>query len=183
MAVNELNWLADARREAGLDVVQLDGWHERGHGELGELWGVICHHSGSLSASPEDIAEGRPDLQGPLSHIHLAQDGTITVVAQGTAWHAGRGQYAGLPTDEANAHTVGIHAVSDGKQPYPDVQYQAFVRYCAAIVRKIGQPASHVIGHKEWNAEKWDPALDMDKFRADVDALLGAASSADAARG
>ena len=183
MAVNELNRLADVLREEGLDVFELGGWHERGHGEFGEPWGVICHHSDSLSANPEYIAEGRPDLQGPLSHIHLAQDGTMTVVAQGTAWHAGRGQYAGLPTNKANAHTFGIHAVSDGKQPYPDVQYETYVRCCAAIVCKIGQPASHVIGHKEWNAEKWDPTLDMDKFGAGVDALLGAASSADAARG
>jgi hypothetical protein len=179
MSTIEPTWLADVLREDGLDVVELDGWHDRGHGELQSIWGVICHHTGSDNVSAESIADGRPDLPGPLSHIHLAQNGTLSVVAQGIAYHAGRGQHDGLPTDEANAHTIGIQAVSDGKQPYPAVQYDAFVRCCAAIIRKIGEPASHVIGHKEWSDHKWDPALDMDKFRADVSARLHAAASAD----
>jgi hypothetical protein len=176
MAINDPGWLADVLRAEGLHVVELAGWHDRGHGDFEELWGVICHHTGANDVSAESIADGRPDLKGPLSQIHLAEDGTVTVVAQGIAWHAGSGHYLGLPTNNANSHAIGIQAVSDGEQPYPEVQYDAYVRCCAAIVRKIGEPGSHVIGHKEWDDRKLDPALDMDKFRTDVEALLGSAS-------
>jgi N-acetyl-anhydromuramyl-L-alanine amidase AmpD len=176
---NDPDWLADVLSVEGLDVVEYPGWHDRGHGDFGDIWGVVCHHTGSNTDSPETIADGRPDLPGPLSHILLAQDGTVTVVAQGIAWHAGRGQHDGLPDNQANEHTIGIHAVSDGQHDYPDVQYEAYVRCAAAIVRKLGQPASHVIGHKEWSPEKVDPALDMDKFRSDVEAHLSAASAID----
>ena len=176
---NDPDWLADVLREEGLDVVEYPGWHDRGHGDFEEIWGVICHHTGSNNDAPQVLADGRPDLPGPLSHIHVAQDGAVTVVAQGVAWHAGRGRHDGLPDNEANAHTIGIHAVSDGQTDYPDVQYQAYVRCAAAIVRKIGQPPSHVIGHNEWSTDKWDPALDMDKLRTDVETHLSAASPVD----
>jgi N-acetyl-anhydromuramyl-L-alanine amidase AmpD len=175
MSINP-DWLADALREEGLEVVEYPGWQQRGHGEFEDIWGVVCHHTGSDNTTPQVLADGRPDLEGPLAHIVIAQDGTATVVAQGVAWHAGRGQHDGLPDNQANAHTVGITAINDGQQEYPDVQYQAYGRAAAAIVRKIGQPSSHVIGHKEWSGDKADPALDMNKFRGDIDAHLSADS-------
>ena len=46
------------------------------------------------------------------------------------------------------------------------------VKTVAAILRKLGQDASHVISHKEWGGRKqgkWDPgSINMDVFRDDV---------------
>jgi peptidoglycan hydrolase-like protein with peptidoglycan-binding domain len=57
------------------------------------------------------------------------------------------------------------------------VQYNAYVRGNAAILKHLGQPASHTIGHKEWAGAaqgKWDPGgIDMNRFRADVQAAIG----------
>ena len=83
MSTIEPDWLADVLGAEGLNVVEFEGWHGRGNGELHDIWGVVCHHTGSNNDSTESIANGRPDLPGPLSQIHPAQDGTVTVVAAG----------------------------------------------------------------------------------------------------
>ncbi|WP_109527989.1 N-acetylmuramoyl-L-alanine amidase [Nocardia aurea] len=173
-------WLADVLREEGLRVVEFSDWRERGHGDFGEIWGVIAHHTGSSRTPASEIAYGLPTLEGPLSQVHLARDGTVTVVAVGVAWHAGRGAWPGLPEDNANYHTIGIEAANNGTEGWSSAQYDAYVGCCAAILRRLGHGADRVIGHKEWAGPKqgkWDPgAMDMDLFRADVaDRLKGGA--------
>ncbi|MGW4742344.1 N-acetylmuramoyl-L-alanine amidase [Nocardia xishanensis] len=165
-------WLADVLREEGLRVVEFPGWRERGHGDFGEIWGVIAHHTGGSHTPCAEIAYGLPNLAGPLSQLHLDRDGTVTVVAAGVAWHAGVGRWPGLPEDNANFHTIGIEAVNNGTEGWSPEQYDAYVGCCAAILRRLGHGADRVIGHKEWAGSKqgkWDPGgMDMDQFRADV---------------
>ncbi|WP_069163027.1 N-acetylmuramoyl-L-alanine amidase [Nocardia altamirensis] len=173
-------WLADVLRAEGLRVVEFPGWRERGHGDFGEIWGIVAHHTGGSATPPTEIAYGLPTLDGPLSQLHLAKDGTVTVVAVGVAWHAGAGSWPGLPEDNANYHTIGIEAVNNGTEGWSDAQYDAYVGICAAILRKLGHGADRVIGHKEWAGPKqgkWDPgAMDMDRFRSDIaDRLKGSA--------
>jgi len=175
MATNNAIWLADVLGAEGLDVVEFPGWQQRGHGDFGDIWGVICHHTGADEAPPEFVAIGTPTLAGPLSQVHVAQDAILTVVAAGVAWHAGAGRYPGLSTDRAHLHTIGVYAVNTGTEGWSSTQYEALVCCCAAIVRKLGQPASHVIGNKERSAAKWDPgALEMPRFRADIAERLDA---------
>lgn len=173
-------WLADVLRDEGLRVVEFPGWRERGHGDFGEIWGIIAHHTGGSRTPASEIAYGLPTLEGPLSQLHLAQDGTVTVVAAGIAWHAGIGSWPGLPEDDANAHTIGIEAANNGTEGWSPAQYDAYVGICAAVLRRLGHGADRVIGHKEWAGPKqgkWDPgAMDMNSFRNDVaDRLKGGA--------
>lgn len=178
-------WLADVLRADGLDVVEFAGWRRRGHGEFKDIRGVMVHHTGSDAATAESIAYGRPDLAGPLSQLHIGRNGTVTVVAAGVAWHAGVGMYPWLPANMGNWHTIGIECANSGTKPtaphrrnWPDAQYLAMVRSCAAINRRLGQPADRTIGHKEYAGRaqgKWDPgAIDMDQLRQDVAARIGA---------
>jgi N-acetyl-anhydromuramyl-L-alanine amidase AmpD len=182
-------WLADVLRaeEVGaekLNVVEFPGWRERGHGRFKDIRGVMVHHTGSDNASPASIANGRPELAGPLSQVHIARDGTVTVVALGVAWHAGVGMYPWLPTNMGNWHTIGIECANSGTSPgamhrenWPDAQYFALVRCCAAINRRLGHTSSRTIGHKEYAGRaqgKWDPgAIHMADLRADVQARIG----------
>ncbi|TQM29872.1 N-acetylmuramoyl-L-alanine amidase [Nocardia bhagyanarayanae] len=165
-------WLADVLRAEGLRVVEFPGWRERGHGDFGEIWGIIAHHTGGSHTPSSEIAYGFAHLAGPLSQLHLDRDGTVTVVAAGVSWHAGRGRWPGLPEDDANFHTIGIEAVNNGTEGWSREQYDAYVGCCAAILRRIGHGADRVIGHKEWAGTKqgkWDPGgMDMDRFRADI---------------
>jgi peptidoglycan hydrolase-like protein with peptidoglycan-binding domain len=176
-------WLADVLRAEGLDVVEYPGWRDRGHGDFKDIRGVMVHHTGSDTASAASIAEGRPDLEGPLSQLHIARDGTVTVVAVGVAWHAGVGMYPWLPTNMANWHMIGIECANSGTSPtaphrmnWPDAQYFALVGCCAAINRRLGQTSARTIGHKEYAGRaqgKWDPgAIDMGVLRSDIQARI-----------
>jgi N-acetyl-anhydromuramyl-L-alanine amidase AmpD len=172
-------WLADVLRAEGLEVVELPGWRQRGHGAVSDIRGVMVHHTGSDSATAESIAVGRPDRPGPLSQLHIARDGTVTVVAAGVAWHAGAGSFPWLPANTGNWHSLGIECANSGTSPWaphrrnwPDAQYTALVGSCAALCRRLGRPASRTIGHKEYAGRaqgKWDPgAIDMGILRRDI---------------
>lgn len=179
-------WLANALRDEGSKVIEFPGWQNRGHGDFKDIRGVMVHHTGADFASAASIANGRPDLAGPLSQLHVAQDGTVTVVAAGVAWHAGAGSYPWLPTNMGNWHLIGIEVASDGgghpgrphRSDWPDVQYDAVARACIAIRRKTGLTADRVIGHREYAGRaqgKWDPgAIDLDVLRADIEGGLRA---------
>jgi N-acetyl-anhydromuramyl-L-alanine amidase AmpD len=178
-------WLADVLRSEGVEVVEYPGWRTRGHGDFRDIRGVMVHHTGSDQASAASIAIGRPDLPGPLSALHIGRDGTVTVVAAGVAWHAGVGMYPWLPTNMGNWHTIGIECANSGtgataphRENWPDAQYTALVRCCAAINRRLGLNADRTIGHKEYAGRsqgKWDPgAIDMYQLRRDVQDRIGA---------
>src|SRR4029079_16503048 len=128
-------WLADVLRAEGVRLVEYPGWRDRGHGDFQDIRGVMVHHTGSDHASAASIAIGRPDLPGPLSQLHIARDGTVTVVAVGVAWHAGVGMYPWLPTNMGNWHMIGVECANSGTSPtaphrtnWPDAQYDALVR-------------------------------------------------------
>lgn len=178
-------WLAATLRAEGLDAEEFPGWRGRGHGAFKDIRGVMVHHTGSDRASAASIAVGRPDLAGPLSQVHIARDGTVTVVAAGVAWHAGVGMYPWVPANMGNWHLIGIECANTGTGPsaphrrnWPDAQYLALVRSCAAINRRLGLPSARTIGHKEYAGRaqgKWDPgAIDMDILRGDIAERLAA---------
>jgi N-acetyl-anhydromuramyl-L-alanine amidase AmpD len=181
-------WIADVLRAEGVNLVEYPGWEDRGHGDFKDIRGVMVHHTGSDNATAASIANGRPDLAGPVSQLHIARDGTVTVVAVGVAWHAGVGMYPWLPTNMGNWHMIGIECADSGTSPtaphrtnWPDAQYFALVDCCAAINRRLSQTSARTIGHKEYAGRaqgKWDPgAIDMDILRADIAARVGAGPS------
>jgi N-acetyl-anhydromuramyl-L-alanine amidase AmpD len=176
-------WLASALGTAGLDVVELPGWQECGHGPMTELRGVMVHHTGSDTATAQSLAAGRPDLAGPLAHLHIARTGTVTVLAAGAAWHAGAGELPWVPADRGNRYLVGIECANTGTAPdaphrqnWPDAQYLALVAVCGAMCARLRLPAARVVGHREYAGRaqgKWDPgAIDLAVLRGDIEARL-----------
>lgn len=182
--------LVAALRAEGVHVVEHAGWrtHNRNSvGAWGGVNGVLIHHTAG-SNSLGTVWSGRPDLPGPLAHTHLAKDGAATMVGNGRANHADLvavnaftavvDESATHPRPDANSGTVDgnrylygveIENLGTGQDPYPDVQYQAAVRWAAAICRTHGWSANSVVGHKETSVEgKVDPSFDMVVFRADV---------------
>lgn len=175
-------WLPDVLRGAGLRCDIYPGAMDRGHGDFGNIWGVVCHHTGSFGETPRGIAE-HPSL-GLASQLYLSPDGVFTLCGVGVAWHAGNGSWAGIGTNNANGCTIGIEGANDGggtpgkphHVSWSPAQYNAYVIGVAAILRKIGQPSTHSIDHKEWAGAaqgKWDRgALDPNIFRKDVQVYL-----------
>lgn len=164
------SWIADALRAFGVKVVEEPGWTDRGNGDFLTLWGVMAHHTGGDNTPTSLIRDGRSDLRGMLAQIHLLRDGEARVVGGGVAWHAGRGSHPGLPTNNANYHTIGIEANNSGTSPWPPDMLDAYHRACAAICWTLDVDATHTIGHKEYSSDgKWDPGgIDMGDFRRAV---------------
>jgi hypothetical protein len=50
-------WLPDVLRAAGLTCDIYPGAMDRGHGDFGAIWGVVCHHTGSFGETPRGIAQ------------------------------------------------------------------------------------------------------------------------------
>jgi len=179
-------WLADVLKAYDdgpkLKVRELSNWQLYGHGDYLDIRGVMIHHTGNARETAESIRKGRPDLPGPLSNLHIAPDGTVTVVAAGICWHAGRGSWRWLPTDMGNQHMIGIECAwpmdtsltpqTQWRERWPDPQIIAMRDTVAAILNKLGYDSSRVIAHKEYAGAaqgKWDPGnLDMDWFRSEV---------------
>lgn len=178
-------WIADVLRGAGCKVVELAGWKTRGRpGVFGPVQGVLCHHTaGSRKGNAPTlnlIVEGRPDLPGPLSQLHLARDGTFTVISGGRCNHAGAGKWQNVTS--GNSSFIGIEAenAGDGKDPWPDIQMEAYAKGCAAILKHIGKPVIMCVGHKEYATplgRKIDPSFNMTAFRARVKAFMDAECS------
>jgi hypothetical protein len=173
-------WLADALSGRGCTVNELAGWQARGRpGPFGPVKGVLCHHTaGPLTGNAPSLSiilQGRADLAGPLAHLHLARDGTFTVVAAGRCNHAGLGMWHGI--NSGNTSFIGIEAENAGTDadPWPDVQMEAYARGVAAILKHIGAGADMCIGHKEYAlppGRKIDPSFNMTMFRNKVAAFL-----------
>lgn len=186
-------------RAEGVNVHESKSWrtHNRDD-ETGRAWGpvngIVIHHTAG-SNSLALCYNGTSSLPGPLCHTHLSKAGVATMVGYGRANHAGSFAQnahdavvaessvhprpdAAEPVD-ANDRYYGIEIENLGtsRDPYPSVQYDAAVRWAAAICRAHGWTAHSVIGHREGTRRKIDPLFDMDTFRDAVAARL--AHSAD----
>lgn len=183
---HSLIWLPDVLKNAGLKVSLVDGWEDRGRGDAGRIFGVICHHtvgprSGNMPSLRTLIegraaSNGRPALPGPLAQLGLGRDGTYYVIAAGRCNHAGTGIWNGMTN--ANANFIGIEAENTGVSndfPWPEVQMDAYHRGVAAILTHIGRGADFCAGHKEYalpRGRKPDPSFDMNAFRSSVATIM-----------
>jgi peptidoglycan hydrolase-like protein with peptidoglycan-binding domain len=176
-----LIWMPEVLRNAGLKVSLVDGWETRGRGNMGQVFGVMCHHTAVLNPQKlnmptlRSLRDGRrasanlSALPGPLAQLGLGRDGTFFVVAAGKAIHAGPGGYKNVM---GNSRFIGIEAENEGSLrdfPWPQVQIEAYHRGVAAILKHLGKDASFCCGHKEYApGRKPDPNLNMTTFREAV---------------
>jgi hypothetical protein len=179
-----LTWLPEVLEDVGLKVAEQPGWRTRGHGDVGTIRGIICHHTaGPLHGNMPSlgvVTNGRPDLSGPLAQLCLGRDGAFYIIAAGRAYHAGAGNWQGVTT--GNTSFIGIEAENTGfkmgpnADTWPDVQMDAYRRGVAAILAKIGANATMCCGHKEYAlpaGRKSDPTFEMDDFRQQAAAIIG----------
>lgn len=191
--------LVTALRAEGVRVVERSGWrsHNRNHkGRWDNLNGVVIHHTAGRD-SLNLCWSGTSSLPGPLCHTHLDKQGKATMVGYGRTNHAGTfaqnahdavvAESSTHPRPDSsepvdgNRHYYGIEIenLGNGRDAYPAAQYDAAVRWAAAICRAHGWTEDSVIGHKEGTRRKIDPSFDMNKFRSDVAARLKHAASWD----
>ncbi|WP_299542006.1 peptidoglycan-binding protein [uncultured Streptomyces sp.] len=187
--------LVAALRAEGLTVVEHRSWrtHNRTHkGLWGPVNGVMIHHTvtSGTQSSVDLCYDGYSALPGPLCHGVIAKDGTVYLVGNGRANHAGLGDgdvlaavvaERALPADnqadtDGNRHFYGFEAVNlgDGEDPWPAAQLLAIERAAAALCRAHGWSQRSVIGHLEWQPGKVDPrGFTMASMRDRIAARLG----------
>jgi hypothetical protein len=170
------DFLYDVLKDAGLDVIAVQGWKTRG-GELASIDAVLWHHDAIKGTgdmpSLSLLVGGRrtpTPVPGPLCQLALGRSGKWYVIAAGKANHAGPGSWG--PVERSN-RTIGIEAANDGiGEPWPDAQVDSYVEGTAAILKHLGLTANAMCGHKEWatpRGRKIDPwNLNMTEMRQRV---------------
>jgi hypothetical protein len=130
-----------------------------GHGPMGKVEGVILHHTATPASAPGDypslrvVTKGRADLPGPLCNFGLGRSGTVYLVSEGRAFHAGKGQWKGFTS--GNSRFLGIEAEHPGTGgAWSAVQFDAYCRLVASILHAIGKNTDWDIRHSLWAAPK-----------------------------
>ena len=152
-----------------------------GHGPMGNVQGVVLHHTGTKDSAPGDfpslkvVQRGRSDLAGPLCNYGLGRSGTIYLITEGRAYHAGPGQWMGITA--GNSHFLGIEAENGGTgSAWPAVQLDAYQRLVASILHALGRDTNWDVRHADW-AEPAGRKVDtkgftMSSFDAKVKQML-----------
>lgn len=177
-----LTWMPGVLLETGLKVAEDPGWQGRGRSEMGQVLGVMIHHTATAATAVGNmptlrtLRDGRADLPGPLSQLGLGRDGTWYVIAAGRANHAGQGMWRGFQA--GNTHFIGVECEHSGKEadmPWPEIQMRSLRQGVAALLKHIGRSTDWCMGHKEFAlpaGRKPDPLFEMDTFRLEVAALM-----------
>jgi hypothetical protein len=184
--------VADWLRARGVVVHEWAGCYGRSAGGSPDFVGGIVHHTGSGTApgwAYQTLVSGRSDLAGPLCNFAGNVDGSLTIIADGVANHAGAsgGRSMGpLPvTKSFNRRVMGIEIVYPGSSPMSSAQYRTACLWAKAVATICGGGnIESVRAHAETSITgKWDPGyapgrtIDMAQFRRDSNASTGVQKS------
>jgi hypothetical protein len=181
--------LVDELRRRGLVVHEWPGWDGRGNEGVTQIdpKGGIVHHTGSSygSAYPELVSSSQPWAnRGCLCNFAGNADGSLTVIASGLAYHAGKGAGPSLGPlapyrSWLNGRTVGLEIVYPGTKPMTDAQYRTAQIWAKTVADLFGGGDIECVrAHAETNGNapggdgKYDPGyapgktIDMKAFRA-----------------
>jgi N-acetylmuramoyl-L-alanine amidase len=173
MGANYLTQLANWCREAGLTVVEYDGWQTRarssGGFESGRPWCIMWHHTASKTSPANDasyMCHGSPDK--PIANILLARDGVVWVLAAGATNTNGKGKAIGVskgtvPKDSMNTYAVGIEIANNGVgEPYSQAQIDAAFVLSNTLAEHLSLHPTDVCTHQFYAPDrKIDPATAM----------------------
>lgn len=171
---------------------------------FGPVHGVVVHHTGADDTSMAFLHNGTTALPGPLCQFSIDPQGIVNMIGWGRANHAGGGDPAVLDhvikedyTGQLTTHKgegdpgaydgndvfYGIEIVYSGSHGMSGLQYKALTRLCAAICAFHKWTEKSVIGHYEWNDQKWDPGykpgthMDMSVVRKDIGTQIKAGAN------
>ncbi|MBM7112415.1 N-acetylmuramoyl-L-alanine amidase [Archangium primigenium] len=131
---------------------------------------IVLHHTASNNGA-SDLAWMRNPQSQVSAHYMLDRDGKIyqLVGDEKRAWHAGKGELHGVPTD-VNGRSIGIEIVNDGsgKTPFTDAQYKSLTQLVGYLKQEYKVPNNNILGHKDVavpKGRKSDPASNFDWAR------------------
>lgn len=173
-------WLADVLADAGLLLRPYPGWATRGGSAFNPV-GVMWHHTVTGPSTADVVVDkflattGSSTTPAPLCNYSTNRDGTISLIAAGTANHGGKGTYGGVA---GNSRWFGDEMKNRGTsvEPWPERQLESARLATAAILDHLRKDADWLCAHKEYATppgRKSDPhTLNMDAERLTVAALM-----------
>ena len=190
MAYTWQRWLPAEFRAAGLEVIEVAGWENRGRpastGSYDPRGPLTVHHTASTTspANPRPtlglLITGRSDLPGPLAPYSTGADGKVTVIAAGRCNHAGpigRNGVLGMPQGfDGNALAMGDEVDTNGTQTMPEAQRRSMAVAAAVVLAHFGKTPAWLHRHADISGSgKWDlGGVTTTQLRA----LVGAAHTA-----
>ena len=156
--------IANRLRDAGLRVIEVDGWQSRGSSDFDPDGSVNHHTAGGASGATPSLSTciyGRSDLPGPLCNVFQSResngDDIAYVVAAGRANHAGEGSWKGLT---GNRKMYGLEVEHTGTSAAPEGRINISAKIHAYM---FGGDPEMVCQHKEWApSRKIDFATNVD---------------------
>jgi N-acetylmuramoyl-L-alanine amidase len=128
---------------------------------------IVIHHTASNNGAG-DLAHLRDPKAEVSAHYMLDRDGKIYQLVGDSkrAWHAGKGELHGVPTD-VNGRSIGIEIVNDGsgKTPFTEAQYKSLTQLVGYLKQEYKVPMNNIVGHKDVavpKGRKTDPASNFD---------------------
>ena len=166
-----LTQLAQWLRDAGLTVIEYDGWQTRARGSGGYSENPLCvvwHHTAS-DASWDGQRDADyiaiQDADAPLANLYIERSGAVWVLAAGATNTNGKGKQmtfsrGTVPQDGMNARAVGVEMGNNGiGEPWPQAQIDAAFIATNVINAKIGNQPTDLTTHNEYAPDrKIDPA-------------------------
>jgi hypothetical protein len=158
-------WLPDAIRSMGVEVVEVDGWQDRGHGDV-DPQVYVSHHTadgpvGAVNSLGVVINGASYTAPGPLANILQSREpgqgnDKAYIIAAGTSYNAGTGGWNGV---SGNNHTIGNEIEHTGTAPLPEDRKLTACKIAAGCLLAMGQPADNHCHHWEWS---WPPGSKID---------------------
>lgn len=179
--MSRATWLADVLTDAGLTVRPYPGWETNGKDDFAPR-GHMLHHTVTRPTASDAVVDrvlavtGSSRVKAPLGNISTNRDGSVSIIAAGTANHGGVGRWNGVA---GNRYWVGDEMKNWGtaaREPWTARQVDSALIAAAAILTHIGSDASWLCGHKEYATppgRKVDPhSLNMNALRAKTKAIM-----------
>ncbi len=113
---------------------------------------IMFHHTASTSYSGaiNHMCNPKSDVS---AHFVIGKEGECTEIVPMTlqAWHAGKGEYKGVPANKGNAYCIGIEVVNlgDGKDKFTTAQLKKIDEVIKYIDSFVGEKLP-IIDHKAY---------------------------------
>lgn len=128
---------------------------------------IVMHHTATNNGAG-DLAWMRNPQSKVSAHYMVDRDGKIyqLVGDDKRAWHAGKGELHGVPSD-INNRSIGIEIVNDGsgKTPFTEAQYKSLNQLTGYLKQQHNIPMKNIVGHADVavpKGRKNDPAPNFD---------------------
>jgi hypothetical protein len=130
---------------------------------------VLLHHTGGTN-SLNWILYGGDYQPIRLANFLVDRDGTLHVCAARKTYHAGKGTWPGVPTDEMNDYSVGIEIESKGEtQDLTDAQILTVAQFCDGWMQEFSIDLDQVLNHKDWSSTgKPDTRYDIEWWHQQI---------------